>query len=196
MRTFPGRQQAQRLRRAAASGVAAVAAGTLAAIAAGIGATAVAGLLALITAALVLDARRWGQLAARSRIGARSEVQVRRALSELAAEGWRLRHSLAWGGHGDIDSVAIAPNGIAYAIETKSRTFDERHLAHARRTAAWLRRRRRRWCRRGAFPVLCVVRARGLEGVEDGVLVVSVDRLAPALRAGAGISPRPRFLAT
>jgi len=44
--------------------------------------------------------------------------------------------------------------------------------------------------------VLCVVRARGLEGTESGVLVVSLDRLAPALRAGAGTSPRPGFLAT
>ena len=43
--------------------------------------------------------------------------------------------------------------------------------------------------------MLCVVRARGVEHVEDGVLVVSLDRLASALRAGAGTSPRPRFLA-
>jgi hypothetical protein len=43
--------------------------------------------------------------------------------------------------------------------------------------------------------VLCVVRARGLEHVEDEVLVVSLDRLAAALRAGAGSSPRPPFLA-
>jgi hypothetical protein len=44
--------------------------------------------------------------------------------------------------------------------------------------------------------VLCVVRARGWERTESGVLVVSLDRLAPALRAGAGTSPRPRFLAS
>jgi hypothetical protein len=43
--------------------------------------------------------------------------------------------------------------------------------------------------------VLCLVRARGLEGIEDGVLVVSLDRLAPALKAGAGTSARPGFLA-
>ena len=41
--------------------------------------------------------------------------------------------------------------------------------------------------------MLCVVRARGVEHVEDEVLVVSLDRLAPALRAGAGTSPRPGF---
>jgi hypothetical protein len=81
-------------------------------------------------------------------------------------------------------------------IETKSRTFDARHLTHARQTAAWLYRRRRRWCRQGALPVLCVVHAGALEGVEDGVLVVSLDRLASVLNARAGTSPRPGFLAS
>jgi hypothetical protein len=194
--SFPRRQQARRLRRAAASGSAGIVAGAFAASAAGIGATALAGLLALGMAALLLDARRWMRLAARSRVGARSEGAVRRALRGLEAEGWRLRHSLGWGGRGDIDSVAIAPTGLAFAIESKACTFDGRHLAHARHTAAWLYRHRRRWCRRGALPVLCVVRARGLERVEDGVLVVSLDRLVSALRAGAGTSPRPGFLAS
>jgi hypothetical protein len=120
---------------------------------------------------------------------------VRRVLGGLEAEGWRLRHSLGWGRRGDIDSIAIAPTGTAFAIEAKTRTFDERHLARARDTAMWLRRHRRRWCRQGALPVLCVVHARGLERVEDGVLVVSLDRLVPALRASAGPSPRPGFLA-
>jgi Nuclease-related domain len=193
--SYPRRQQTQRLRRAAASGAAAIVAGALAAIAAVAGAAALAGLLALVMVGLVVDARRWVRLAARSRVGARSEAQVRRALGGLKAEGWRLRHSLLWGGRGDIDSVAIAPTGVAYAIEVKARTFDARHVDHARQTAAWLHRHRRRWCRRGALPVLCVVRARGLEHVEDGVLVVSLDRLAAALSAGAGTSPHPRFLA-
>ena len=194
--SFPRRQQARRLRRAAASGAAAIAAGGLSAMAGGAGATALAGFLALVMAALVLDARRWVRLAARSRVGARSEEAVRQALRGLDGEGWRLRHSLACGGRGDIDSVAIAPTGIGFAVECKARTFDARHLIHARQTAAWLYRHRRRWCRRGALPVLCVVRAHGLEGVEDGVLVVSLDRLASVLRARAGTSPRPGFLAS
>ncbi len=154
-----------------------------------------AGVLLLIMIAVLIDGRRWVRLAARSRVGAESEAQVRRALSRLEAEGWRLRHSLPYRGRGDIDSVAIAPTGIAFVIETKTRTFDARHLHHARETAVWLRRHRRRWCRKGTLPVLCVVRARGVEHVEDGVLVLSLDRLAPALKAGAGTSPRPRFLA-
>ena len=60
--------------------------------------------------------------------------------------------------------------------------------------AAWLRLHRRGWCRRGArLPVLCVVSARGLEHVQNDVLIVSLDRLLPALQIAAGTSPRPRF---
>jgi hypothetical protein len=97
-------------------------------------------------------------------------------------------------GAGDIDSVAIAPTGIAFAIETKTRSFDSRHLAGVSEMAAWLYRRRRRWCPRGARPVLCVVRARGRERVQDEVLIVSLDRLGVAIRTAAGMSQRPAFL--
>ena len=106
-----------------------------------------------------------------------------------------MRHSLPFGGRGDIDSVAIAPTGIAFAIETKTRTFEDRHLAAVRAMAVWLYRRRRRWCRRGALPVLCVVRARAVERVDDGVLIVSVERLVGALRTAAGAAGRPGFIA-
>ena len=117
--SFPRRQQYRRLRRAAASGAAGVVAGALAVIAASAGAVAVAGVLLLIMLGLLIDARRWARLAGRSRIGAHSEDEVRRALAALEAGGWRLRHSLPYRGRGDIDSVAIAPTGIAFAIETK-----------------------------------------------------------------------------
>ena len=193
--SYPRRQQYRRLRRAIVSAAISATAGGLAVTAAGTRAPALSGLLLVVMAALAVDARRWTRLAARSGVGARSEGQVRRVLGGLEAEGWRVQHSLPWGWPGDIDSVAIAPTGLAFAIECKTRTFDERHLAHARQTAAWLYRHRQRWCRRGALPVLCVVQARGLEEVCDEVLVVSLDRLAPALRARAGTSHRPGFLA-
>jgi hypothetical protein len=193
--TFPRRQQYRRLRRAAGSGAAGMVAGVVALIAVGSGTIAVAGILLIVMFGLLVDARRWMRLAGRSRVGARSEDEVRRALAPLEAEGWRLRHSLPYRGRGDIDSVAIAPNGITFAIETKTRTFDANHLASVREMAAWLYRRRRRWCRRGALPVLCVVRARGVEHVEDGVLIVSIDRLVAVLRGAAGLSQRPAFLA-
>src|ERR1700733_4627465 len=132
-----------------------------------------------------IRARTVSGLAGGSRVGARSEGDVQRALMSVRAEGLRLRHSLRWPGPGDIDSVAIAPTGIAVAIETKTRTYDGRHLARVREQTAWLSRRRRRWARHGALAVMCVVRSRGVERVERGVLVVSIDRLTHVLRLAA-----------
>ena len=195
VRSFPRRQQYRRLRRAAARCAAGLVACIFAVIAASAGVWAVAGALLLVAVGLLFDARHWVRLGVRSRIGARSEDEVRHALAPLELEGWRVRHSLPFGGRGDIDSVAIAPTGIAFAIETKTRTFEDRHLAGVRAMAAWLYRRRRRWCRRGALPVLCVVRASALERIDDGVLIVSVERLVGALRTAAGTARRPGFIA-
>ncbi len=114
---------------------------------------------------------------------------MKRALAPLEAEGWRLRHSLRWRGGGDIDSLAIAPTGIAIAIETKTRTYEARHLARVREQAAWLSRRRRRWARNGTLGVMCLVRARGVERLEHDVLVVSIDPLTHVLRVAAGMRP-------
>jgi hypothetical protein len=80
-------------------------------------------------------------------------------------------------------------------IEIKTRTFYAHHLVNTREMTAWLCRHRQRWCPASALAVLCVVGARSLERVEDDVLIVSLDRLLPALRVRAGTSPRPRFLA-
>ena len=96
---------------------------------------------------------------------------------------------------GDIDSVAIAPTGIAFAMRPRrARSTHATWPTPARRPRGFIGIGGA-GAVRGALPVLCVVRARGVEHVEDEVLVVSLDRLAPALRAGAGTSPRPRFLA-
>jgi hypothetical protein len=156
------------------------------------GAAALGGLLLLTAVVFGFCARRWLALAGRSRAGARSEDDVQRALTPLHAEGWRLRHSLPWQGGGDIDSIAISPTGIAVAIETKTRTYDGRHLARVREQAAWLSRHRRRWARNGAIGVMCLVRARGVVRVEHDVLVVSIDRLTHVLRLAAGTRPDAR----
>ncbi len=156
---------------------------------AGAGAVSVGG--ALLALGLGLYARRWLSLAARSRVGAGSEDEVRRALAPLQSEGWRLRHSLPWRERGDIDSLAIAPTGVGFVVETKTRTYDHRHLARVHEQAAWLSRRRRRWCRPGAVPVVCLVRARGVQRLEQNVLVVSIDRLIPVLRSAVRGLARP-----
>ena len=152
--SYPRRQQYRRMHRAVVSAAASATAAGLALVAARTAAPGVAAALLLVTVALLIDARRWLRLAGRSRVGARSEDEVQRALAQLETEGWRLRHSLPWRGRGDIDSVAIAPTGVAFAIETKTKTLEDRHVARVLEQAEWLTRRRRRWCRRGALPGL------------------------------------------
>jgi hypothetical protein len=186
---YARRQRYRHLSRAGRAAAGSVAAALLAVVVGRAGALPLAGLLLLTAFGLGLYARHWLALAGRSRVGARSEDDVQRALTPLRAEGWRLRHSLPWQGRGDIDSVAIAPTGIAVAIETKTRTYDSRHLARVREQAAWLSRRRRRWARNGALAIMCLVRARGVERVEHDVLVVSIDRLTHVLRVAMAMHP-------
>ena len=185
---YARRQRYRRLTHAAKAALGSVVAAMLGLVMVGAGAPALAGLLLLTAIGLGLFARRWFSLARRSRVGARSEDEVQRALAVLRAEGWRLRHSLPWQGGGDIDSVAIAPTGIAVAIETKTRVYDG-HLDRVGEQAAWLSRRRRRWAPNGALGVMCLVRARGVERVEHDVLVVSIDRLLHVVRVAARMSP-------
>lgn len=59
-------------------------------------------------------------------------------LAAPEVDGWRLRHSLPYKGCGDIDSIAIAPTGIAFAIKTKTRTFNVHHLASVQDNAVWV----------------------------------------------------------
>jgi hypothetical protein len=179
---YARRQQYRRLLRAGRATAGSAAAVLLALVVGDARAWPLAGLLLLIAFGLGLYARHWLALAGRSRVGARSEDEVHRALAPLQADGWRLRHSLTWRGPGDIDSVAISPTGIAVAIETKTRSYDQRHLARVREQVAWLSRRRRRWARNGALGVVCLVRARGVERAEQDVLVVSIDRMTDVLR--------------
>jgi hypothetical protein len=183
---YARRQQYRRLSHAGEAALGSVVAALLGLAVASAGAAALGGLLLLTAVALAFYARHWLSLAGRSRVGARSEDEVQRALAHLQAEGWRLRHSLPWQGRGDIDSVAVAPTGVAVAIETKTRSYDVRHLARVHEQAVWLSRRRRRWCRHGVLAVLCLVRVRGVQRVEDDVLVVSIDRLMPAVRSAGG----------
>jgi hypothetical protein len=187
---YARRQQYRRLSRAGEAGIGAAGTALLGLWAASMSAALVAVCLLIVAAALGLCARHWLSLARRSRVGAHSEDAVQRALAPLQAEGWRLRHSLPWQARGDIDSVAIAPTGVAIATETKTRTYDSRHLARLLEQSAGLSRRRRRWARSGALGVLCVVSPRGVERVEDDVLVVSIDRLTYVLRLTAGMGSR------
>jgi len=131
------RQQYRRLSRAGRLGLTSIVAAIFGLFAVRIGAALPGALFLTIAVVLGLRARHWLSLAQRSRVGALSEDQVRRALEPLRERGWRLRHGLRWRGGGDIDSVAVAPNGVGFAIETKTRTYDERQLGRvARRSSA------------------------------------------------------------
>jgi hypothetical protein len=156
----PRRQQYRRLSHAGSLGLTGTASAVLGLLAVRTGAALAGALLMVVALVFGLRARHWPSLARRSRVGARSEDKVRRALAPLEGQGRRLRHGVRWPGAGDIDSVAIAPAGVGFAIETKTRTYDHRQLGRVLEQARWLGRRRRRWCRRGALAVLCVVRAR------------------------------------
>src|SRR5437764_1419736 len=106
----------------------------------GVGRTTVGRAYLSSAAALGWRWRHWLQLARRSAVGARSEQRVRAALGALERDGWSVRHSLRWPHGGDVDHVAIAPSavGVAFAIETKTRTYRPGDLARIRAVAGWL----------------------------------------------------------
>ena len=125
-------------------------------------------------------ARRSRRLAERWDVGADSEQAVRLALNKLAGSGWMVRNGVLWPGGGDVDHLVRSPNGVGFAIETKTWTYSQEHLRRTAATARWAARRRRRYPH-GVVPVLCVVRAHRVESRRGDVVVVSLDRLLAVL---------------
>jgi Nuclease-related domain len=179
--SYPRRQHRRRLMTATSRAAGAACALVAAALAIAADEAELGVLLALLSGVLALACRHSLRLAARSRLGADSEAQVRRALKPLAHEGWRVAHAVDWPGGGDLDHVLRSPSGMGFVIETKTLRYSRAHLARTIDTARWLARRRRRYPG-GVMPVVCVTRARRVERLEEEVLVVSLDRLMPALR--------------
>jgi Nuclease-related domain len=186
--SYPRRQQLRRLRRAGSYGALAAFALAGAVLVAVAGNLVMSLGLMLVSGLFALASRRVARLAARSRVGAESEAEVRRALKQLAHEGWRVRHAVDWPGGGDVDHVVRSPLGTGFAIETKTLRWRRAHVARTRDAARWLARRRRLYPR-GVVPVLCVARARHLDYVDGNVQIVSLDRLVPLLRAAGDPPP-------
>jgi len=147
------------------------------------------GTLALVlvaaAGALALESYHSVRLAGRNRVGADSESQVRHRLHTLRRDGWEVRHGIGWPGGGDIDHLVRSPSGFGFVIETKTRSFNERHLRRTMNAARWAAGKRRRYSR-GVVAVLCIARAHNLEEYRGEVLLVSADRLLHALRNRAG----------
>jgi hypothetical protein len=178
---YARRQQGRRLMTAAERAAGATGALVAAVVAAGADEAELGLLLALLSGVLVLMSRRALRLARRSRVGAGSEAKVRRALKALTREGWHVAHALDWPGRGDLDHVLRSPSGMGFVIETKTLRYTRAQLVRTTDSARWLARRRRRYpC--GVRPVICVTRPQRVEQMEGAVLVVSLDRLMPALR--------------
>jgi Nuclease-related domain len=178
---YARRQQRHRLMTAASRAAGATVALVAAMLAAAAGQAVLGLLLALLSGVLVLMSRRTLRLARRSRVGAESEAQVRRALKPLTREGWQVWHAVDWPGRGDLDHVVRSPSGMGFVVETKTLRYSRAHVVRTIDAARWLARKRRRYpC--GVLPVVCVIRARRVERFEEEVLVVSLDRLIPALR--------------
>ena len=143
--SYARRQQGRRLRTAAsrAAGAAAALAAAVLAVAADEAELGLA--LALLSGVLALASRRALQLAARSRVGAESEGQVRRALKPLTREGWCVQHAVDWPGRGDLDHVLRSPSGMGFVIETKTQRYSRAHVVRTIDAARWLARKRRRY---------------------------------------------------
>jgi Nuclease-related domain len=188
MVSYPRRQRLRLLGRAGSRGALAAVALAAALLVAAANEPALAIMLAFLSAALGLASRHALRLAGRSRVGAKSEADVRRALEQLGREGWRVRHAVDWRGGGDLDHVVRAPSGIGFVVETKTLRFMRAHLSRTSDAARCLARGRRRYPR-GVVPVLCLARARRVQRVDGEVLLVSLDRLVPSLRVAAGVSP-------
>ena len=194
--SYPARQRNRRLAHALRHAIVALAALLLAGAAAAAGFVSLAVPTLVVAVASGLRSHHWLGLARRSAIGASSEQQIRAQLERLEHAGWTVRHSLNWQGGGDIDHVAIAPpaSGLAFAIETKTRTYAPQDLARITAIAQSLPRRRAVSCPRSARPILCLAGARGIERWEAGVTVLSADFLVPVLSRLAGTTTKPAFL--
>ena len=183
--SHPRRQQFRRLRHAGARAIQAAIALAGALTLAVTGEATFAFVALLLSVGLSLDGARAFRLAGRSAVGAESETKVRRALEPLTRDGWHVAHAVDWPAAGDLDHVVRSPFGIGFVIETKTLRYTRAHRVRTADAAHWLGRRRRRYPL-DVRPVICVARARRIERFEQGVLVVSVDRLVPALVRAAG----------
>jgi hypothetical protein len=118
---YARRQQYRRLSRAGRAGAGSVVVALLALVVASAGAAPLAGLLLLIAFGLGLYARHWVALAGRSRVGARSEDDVQRALAPLREEGGGCATPCA----GRVGETLTRSRSLQPGLRSRSRRKDE-----------------------------------------------------------------------
>lgn len=135
-----------------------------------------------ISIVAVRSARRTACCARRWAVGADAEDRVADELAVLRPQGWSVQHGVSWPRRGDVDHVVVTPTGTVFAVETKAARYTPAHLDRTRAAAGWLATRERT----AVTPVLVIASRDGIRRWHDGVLVVSLDRLVPALSTCGG----------
>ena len=116
------------------------------------------------------EALRW-------RRGSRAERDVGGDLDRLRADGILVAHDLEPNGRGNLDHVVCGAIG-SFAVETKARRYDVRHLKQVKRQAYWVRARTGVWC----TPVICLAERDDTPHRREGVWIMGRPHLLGWLR--------------
>ena len=113
--------------------------------------------------------------------GSRAERAVGARLDRLREDGYLVLHDVVLDRGGNVDHVVCGRNGV-YAVETKARRYEERHLRQARREAHALHERLNVW----VTPVICLASREDAPYRREGVWVMGLPHLEQWLRDHRG----------
>ena len=113
--------------------------------------------------------------------GSRAERAVGGRLDRLRDDGHLVLHDVVLDRGGNVDHVVCGRNGV-YAIETKARRYEERHLRQARRQAHALHERLDVW----VTPVVCLASRDDTPHRRQGVWIMGLPHLEGWLRDRKG----------
>jgi hypothetical protein len=103
---------------------------------------------------------------------------VRRAMNELAADGWTVQHDVS-NARGVVIGTLVQGASGAYIVEVRNRAYRLEHLRRARRDASWLHGLVGGW----VTPVVCLALRDDDPHRRDGVWIMGAEHLADWLRA-------------
>ncbi|MFN2467877.1 MAG: nuclease-related domain-containing protein [Gaiellaceae bacterium] len=114
-------------------------------------------------------------------LGSRAERDVGGDLNRLRVDGLLVMHDLEPDGRGNIDHVVCGQTGV-FAVETKARRYEVRHLKQVKRQAYWVRTRTGVWC----TPVICLATRDDTPHRREGVWIMGRPHLVEWVRAQRG----------